>query len=102
MNLLVAIGALGAAGPAKLCRALDLEKSTVSRNVERMVQNGWIDALPGEDGRAIHYRLTRKGKGLLKRALPDWRSAQARASKLLGRAGVQALDDLARGLGLQA
>ena len=99
MNVLVAVGALGAPGPAALVKALDLEKSTVSRNVERLVASGWLEAVNEDEGRKVCYRLTRTGRGVLERALPDWEDAQAEARRRLGSAGLAALTALAGALG---
>jgi len=98
MNMLVAIGALPDATPASICRALDLEKSTVSRNVERMVTQGWVSSEHTSDGRGVSYGLTRKGRGLLMRAMPAWKEAEREARAWLGAAGVKALETLAKGL----
>jgi DNA-binding MarR family transcriptional regulator len=101
MNLLVAIGCHGEASPADLCRSLDLEKSTVSRNVARMVSQDWLGSNRGSDG-GVSYRLTRKGRGLLTRAMPAWKKAESEAREFLGTAGVKALEALAKGLAIKA
>lgn len=98
MNLLVPIGALPNVTPAMLVERLGLEKSTVSRGTERLIANGWIEACPEPHGRGLHYRLTRRGRSLLGRALPDWKRAEAEARRKLGKAGVKALEALAREL----
>jgi DNA-binding MarR family transcriptional regulator len=94
-NLLVAVGLFGDASPADLGKGLALEKSTVSRNVERMVESGLMVANRGKDQRAKTYRLTLKGRALLKRALPDWRAAEQVARERIGADGVAGLDLLA-------
>src|SRR3954469_6510009 len=43
LNLLVAVARLGTARPGDLCRILRMEKSTLSRDVEVMRRNGWLD-----------------------------------------------------------
>lgn len=98
LNLLVAIGARGGAGPADLCLWFDLEKSTVSRSAERLAASGWIESRRVEGGRQVVYHLTRTGRRRLDRALPDWKAADAEARRRLGKAGVQALDSLLEGL----
>ena len=70
---------------------LQLDDSTLSRNLERMRANGWLEEVPGEDSRVHSYRLTAAGRALLGRAIPAWRGAQERAKRLLGDAGVRAL-----------
>src|SRR5215469_7105836 len=51
LNLLVVTAKLGLAQPAKVCDLLQLDTSTLSRNVERMQAKGWLEVVPGEDAR---------------------------------------------------
>ena len=77
---------------------LQLDDSTLSRNLELMRANGWLEAVPGDDLRVHSYCLTEVGRSLLNKALPAWRNAQREAKRLLGD-GVQALRHFARGQG---
>src|SRR5262249_30692717 len=76
MNILVAIACLGEARQQDVCQSLHLEKSTLSRDVVRMRSQGWLDAVPGEDGRTILLRITPAGKRLVEHAIPAWQQAQ--------------------------
>ncbi len=98
-NILVAVWKFGLASPAKLCELLQLDPSTLSRNVERMRAKGWLEIVPAEDGRAAPFRLTAQGKRLLKRAIPAWKAAQARAEDLLGGDGIALLGKVAGNAG---
>ena len=84
MNILVAAGRMGTARPAEICERLQLDVSTLSRNVERMKARGWLEVIPDEDGRAQPFRLTNEGRKLLERAAPAWKKAQRQARSLLG------------------
>jgi DNA-binding MarR family transcriptional regulator len=75
---------------------LQLDDSTLSRNLERMRANGWLEEVSGDDARVHSYRLTEEGRALLDRAIPAWRGAQTEAKRLLGDDGVQALRRFAR------
>lgn len=68
--------------PAELGRRLDLEKSTVSRNLARMVDRGWVTQTPG-DARGVELRVTAVGRRLFEQVHPAWQAAQAAASALL-------------------
>jgi DNA-binding MarR family transcriptional regulator len=70
---------------------LQLDDSTLSRNLERMRANGWLEEAPGGDARVHSCRLTGAGRTLLQTAIPAWRGAQEEATRLLGDDGVQAL-----------
>lgn len=91
-NILAMTAKLGVARPAQICDILELDASTLSRNVERMVAKGWIEVLPDEDGRYHPFRLTAGGKRLLEKAIPYWEKAQADAKKLLGDDVLRMLD----------
>src|SRR5215472_5591724 len=58
LNILVVAAKLGLARPADVCGLLQLDASTLSRNVERMRAKGWLETVPGEDARAQPFRLT--------------------------------------------
>lgn len=91
-NILAVTAKLGVARPAEVCDMLELDTSTLSRTVERMVSNGWLEILSDEDGRSHPFRLTDQGKHLMEKAIPAWEKAQAEAKKLLGDDGLRLLD----------
>ncbi len=100
LNILVVTGKLALARPAEVCALLQLDTSTLSRNVERMRAKGWLEPVPGDDARTQPFRLTVKGKMLLERALPAWERAQHKAGELLGMEGVALLNNTASKLGM--
>lgn len=100
LNILVVASKLGLARPAQVCRLLQLDASTLSRNVERMRARGWLEVVPDADARAQPFRLTAQGRRLLEKAIPAWETAQQQASALLGTEGMALLDRTARKLGL--
>src|SRR5947209_12255697 len=92
-NVQAVTAKLGIARPAQVCEFLELDTSTLSRTVDRMVANGWLEVVPDQDGRSQPFRLTAEGRRLMERALPAWEQAQAEAKKLLGDDGLRLLDD---------
>jgi DNA-binding MarR family transcriptional regulator len=99
LNILVVTAKLGVARPAKVCEILQLDVSTLSRNVERIRARGWLEVLPGEDARTQHFQLTPEGRRIIERAAPAWERAQRQATELLGREGVALLDKAAEKVG---
>jgi DNA-binding MarR family transcriptional regulator len=93
MNLLAAIAAQRAVQPAKLGRAMALEKSTLSRNTSRLVDRGWVEIRDHPDGRGVLLALTASGNQMLLRAVPAWKHAQQQAQLLV----AEALPDLGAG-----
>lgn len=75
---------------------LQLDDSTLSRNLELMRAKGWLEKVSADDARVHSYHLTEEGRTLLDKAIPAWRNAQGEAKCLLGDAGVQALRRFAR------
>src|SRR5713101_8309644 len=100
LNILVVTAKLGLVQPVKVCDILQLDTSTLSRNVDRMRAKGWLEVVPGEDARTQPFRLTAQGKKLLERAVPAWEQAQEKASQLLGEDGVALLSKVASKLGM--
>jgi len=81
---------------AELSRALQMDASTLSRNLDRMRSKGWLELAPGEDERSRPLRLTREGEKMLDNAIVSWKRAQAKAQKLVGSKGAAFLRRLAR------
>ena len=75
-----------------------LEKSTLSRNVERMKKSGWLAVAPGPDARSQHLTLTPRGRKLLEELAPEWRKAQNRVRRLVGDEDVAAVDRMLQAL----
>ena len=98
LNILIVTARLGLARPAQVCDILQLDTSTLSRNVERMKARGWLEVVPDEDARTQPFRLTEQGRRLIDRAVPAWEQAQRQANELLGDEGIALLDRAAQKL----
>src|SRR5205814_9598083 len=98
LNILIVTARLGLARPVQVCDILQLDTSTLSRNVERMRAHGWLEVVPGEDARTQSFRLTTQGNRLIEEAVPAWEEAQRQASELLGDQGIALLDKAAKKL----
>ena len=92
MNILVAAAKMGTARPVDVCQHLQLDVSTLSRNVERMKARGWLEVVPDEDGRSQPFRLTPLGRKLLDKAIPAWTEAQQQVRQALGDGFVEQLN----------
>jgi DNA-binding MarR family transcriptional regulator len=99
LNILIVTTRLGLARPAQVCEILQLDTSTLSRNVERMRAHGWLEVVPDEDARTQPFRLTVRGKRLIEKAVPAWEEAQRQATELLGDEAIGLLDKASRKLG---
>ena len=95
MNILIAMFLKGFSTPGEIASYLHMEKSTVSRNLNRMEKRGWLEILAGEDARSQRLRVTSKGKKVIEKSWPLWKSAQKKAKQVLGECGADSVCDTA-------
>ena len=88
MSILVVVSILGEASPGDIGRILCLEKSTLSRTLDRLRARGWIEVLPGRDARSMRVRITSKGTAKLRSVSSAWRRTQRKAREILGEHAV--------------
>lgn len=93
-TILAMLTLMDASRPGEIGKELHMEKSTVSRNLERMRKNGWIEVAIGDSGTARVVTVTPAGRRLLADLYPEWEKAQASAARLLGDGGVTAVRTL--------
>src|SRR5947209_17318232 len=74
LNILIVTAKLGQARPSQVCDILQLDASTLSRNVERMQAppHHWLEVVPDDDARAQPFQLTPQGRRLIEKAIPAW------------------------------
>lgn len=72
-----------------LAKILFLEKSSVSRNMRRLLEADLIEKV---GSRSI--QMTTKGKQLLEQVIPEWSQAMEEVNTLLGSSGQLAFDTL--------
>ncbi len=89
MNKLIVAAQNREASPHQVGDWLHMEKSTLSSNVRRLKQNGWLTIQPAETGRTHTLKLTPKGSRILQKGLPLWESAQREAQAILGKTGIE-------------
>jgi DNA-binding MarR family transcriptional regulator len=94
LTMLVVLSQMGKATAKQIGSFLQMEPSTISRNLERMRKGGWVNAAPGSDARSVELTLSLPGARLIQKALPSWRKAQARARAMLGNMNTKALFQL--------
>jgi DNA-binding MarR family transcriptional regulator len=90
-SVLIAVANREQVRPSDLTKLLQMDESTVSRNVERMCARGWLRLQPEGDRRSHLIELTEAGQALIRKALPAWQQAQAEISRRLGADSVAAL-----------
>ena len=96
LTILVMVANRGPVSPGAVARHLNMEKSTISRNIARMQKNGWLTVGDGRSGREQQLALNAKGQSLLVKAFPIWREAQTKAQAVLGQRGAESVGRLGR------
>jgi len=93
-NILTMLSLYNHASSTDIVRVLSMEKSTVSRTVDRMRKNGWISVAGHGDGPSQVVSVTPQGRKLMAAVHTQWKKAQKRAAELLGEEGVVAIQKL--------
>ncbi len=82
---------------------LDLDRSTIGRNVKLLVARGLLIRGTGaQDSREATVRLSDAGRETLREARPVWTGAQRRIEAALGDEGTRSLHRLLDGLAVEA
>jgi DNA-binding MarR family transcriptional regulator len=84
-RLLRRISEAGAPTISELARIVELDRSTLGRNLRVLERLGLVRLDGGTDERSKVVSLTRKGKAVFEKALPLWAEAQAAMKATLGR-----------------
>ena len=91
LNVLMVVAKRGPIAPGEVARKLNMEKSTLSRNVDRMKTRGWLRVSQGDSGRKQILELGAAGRKLIEKSLPYWKKAQAQTEALLGQQGARSI-----------
>ncbi len=92
--LLTCVVKLGPIRPSDVARHLQMDASTLTRNLQPMVAQGWVTVGVGENARSRLIEATDSGRALRIDAQRAWKTAQVALNKQLGLAQVSALHDL--------
>ena len=82
--LLGQIDHFGPISPGQLARHMDVDASTLTRNLQPLMAGGWVEILPGEDARSRLVQLTPAGHGKRKELQAHWKRAQLALNDKLG------------------
>lgn len=96
VSILLTLASEGPLLQAQLGKVLHLQRSTVTRNLDRLVKSGLLQ----KQGPASkpEILLTKQGKTLVKKVRPAWEAALLELKDLLGSAGDSAIGILERRL----
>lgn len=83
-GLLNAIWSREGASVTDIAALLDMERTTLTRNLGPLVRRGLVALGAGPDKRSRSVTITEAGKETVRRARPHWRAAQAELAAALG------------------
>ncbi len=93
-SLLSHVDKLGPLAPGVLARRMDLDASTLTRNLQPLLADGWVEMLPGEDARSRLVQVTPAGHAKRAEMQADWKRAQLSLNAALGNERIQRLHEL--------
>ncbi len=96
LGILMMINERAPLAQAELAHMMVLERSTVSRDLKRLSDRGYL-LKSGAPNRPV-LQLTQAGKARLNEILPSWEAAMEESRRLIGEEGDAALDMLLRKL----
>ncbi|WP_421994928.1 MarR family winged helix-turn-helix transcriptional regulator [Roseococcus sp.] len=75
-GVLIVVATGKADSARELADKLGIERSTLTRNLARLLEAGLLVGTPGK-GRRISYAVTESGRAKLAEAMPAWQAAQS-------------------------
>jgi len=83
-SLLSSIVARGPIRPGELAAAMEMDASTLTRNLQPLIAQGWVVVGAGADGRSRSVAITDAGRAKRSEAQRDWKRAQLELNERLG------------------
>ena len=93
-SLLSHIVKLGPVRPGELAAQMEMDASTLTRNLQPLVALGWAEVGAGDDGRSRFVTATDAGRAKRAEAQREWKRAQLSLNERLGAAQVARLHAL--------
>jgi DNA-binding MarR family transcriptional regulator len=96
-SLLSNLISMSPVSPGELARRMEMDPSTLTRNVRLLVEQGWVEHGPGRDTRSRSLSITPSGRAKHAEAKSHWKHAQLALNARLGADQVAALHELIDG-----
>jgi len=84
VSVLAAVGARGALSIKSLADSLEMDRTTLTRNLRPLEEQGYVLLAPERRHRSRMLTLTAAGHAALRAALPLWEAAQGTIRRRLG------------------
>lgn len=83
-SLLSHIVRLGPVRPGQLAAVMEMDASTLTRNLQPLITQGWVTSGPGDDGRSRQVEATEAGRAKQAQARKAWQRAQQAFNARMG------------------
>lgn len=94
LSILFIIGKKPGINQKNVANALVLDQSTMSRDLKKLVKQGWVEIRKGEDSRYSELFLTNDGYQLLEEITPIWEALHQKVEGILGSFNIQQIDTI--------
>lgn len=94
VSILFIIGKRKGISQKAIAVALILDQSTMSRDLKKLVNKGWVKINKGKDPRQSELSLTKEGCLLLEEVAPLWHRLHTKVETLLGTFNIQHIDNI--------
>ena len=93
-SLLSHVVRLGPVRPGQLAAVMEMDASTLTRNLQPLIAQGWVQVGPGEDGRSRQVDATPAGRAKQALARKAWQRAQQGFNARMGAERVARLHEV--------
>lgn len=92
VSILFIIGKRRGINQKAIADMLVLDQSTMSRDLKKLVDKGWVQVAKGQDPRHSELSLTQEGYELVETIAPVWEKLHTTVEGILGKYNIQQLD----------
>ena len=83
-SLLTHVMRLAPVRPVDLAADMEMDASTLTRNLQPLIAQGWLEIGPGDDGRSRFVTITDSGRDKRAEAQREWKRAQLAFNEQIG------------------
>ena len=94
VSILFIIGKQKSIHQKAIAERLVLDQSTMSRDLKKLIDKGWVVKNKGEDSRYSALEMTPAGYALLEEIAPIWEQLHHKVEHILGQFNIQHIDVL--------
>ncbi|MEM6802357.1 MAG: MarR family transcriptional regulator [Bacteroidota bacterium] len=100
LSILFIIGKNPGINQKSLADMLVLDASTMSRDIKKMKEKGWLLIQKAEDNRNSFLSLSKEGYQLVEEVAPVWEKLHTKVEQLLGAFNLQQIDSMTEAIRL--